>query len=122
MSYIIHTPRQSASRPSPVSPQENEQIQPKPKLKNRIFMLFLGLALCSFLIWASLLWWEQQQALVQMEMEIANLEEKVRQAEQRQAELLLEKELLHDPEYIAEIARRDYFLSREGETIFKVVE
>jgi len=49
----------------------------------------------------------------QLEGEIAKLQEE---------QVVLEEEIvkLNDDEYIAKIARRDYFLSEEGEIIFKI--
>ncbi|WP_338752548.1 FtsB family cell division protein [Bacillus sp. FJAT-52991] len=62
----------------------------------------------------------------------ANLEEKQKQKEEAQASLVeLEKqqkqyeeelERLNDDEYIAELARKNYFLSDEGEIIFNIPE
>jgi cell division protein DivIC len=62
----------------------------------------------------------------------AHIEEKLsekkvleaKMAELQEEQVVLEEEIvkLNDDNYIAKIARRDYFLSEEGETIFKIVE
>ena len=56
---------------------------------------------------------EKEEKKQEVEMQLAKLEK-----EQR----LLEEEIvkLNDDEYIAKIARRDYFLSNEGEVIFNL--
>ncbi|MDQ0340650.1 cell division protein DivIC [Caldalkalibacillus uzonensis] len=105
---------------SRTEPAPNHTQQPRPAKAKRWRMKVVGLLLVVFLIWASVKWWEQQQMLQEMEAELNMLQVKVNEAEERQVELETEINRLHDPEYIAEIARRDYFLSRQGETIFKI--
>lgn len=97
---------------------ESEQTEPGP-LK-RWVMVLLGLALLFFLVWAACKWWEQEQMIKEMQAEVAAMQKRVEEARQRQAELRLEITRLHDLEYIAEIARRDYFMSKGNETIFKI--
>lgn len=48
------------------------------------------------------------------------LEQKLKALEQRQKRLEDEIQKLHDDDYIAELARKKYFLSKEGEIIFTV--
>ncbi|OZU89536.1 cell division protein [Virgibacillus indicus] len=56
---------------------------------------------------------EKQEQYQQLEEELASL--------QKQEENLKEEiELLNDEEYVLEIARTNYFLSKEGELIFKI--
>ena len=56
---------------------------------------------------------EKQEQYQQLEKELASL--------QKQEENLKEEiELLNDEEYVLEIARTNYFLSKEGELIFKI--
>ena len=66
-------------------------------------------------------------ALVSQAFAIQNKEEQKQEVEQKllkleKKEQLLEEEILklNDDEYIAKIARRDYFLSNEGEVIFNL--
>lgn len=122
MAYMMHSQRKATIGSSSASSMENPQPHPQHRRGSRLLMLILGIGLLLFLTWAGKTWWEQEQKLAKMEANLAELEQKVQQAKREQEELLLEKERLHDLEYIAEIARRDYFLSREGETLFKVVE
>lgn len=46
------------------------------------------------------------------------LEKQLAKAKDKQEALKREIELLHDDEYIGKIARRDYYMSKEGEIIF----
>ncbi|MBD8071006.1 FtsB family cell division protein [Bacillus sp. PS06] len=56
---------------------------------------------------------EQAQTRIELEQEATEL---------KKQQVLLEEEIvkLDDDDYIAKIARRDYFLSEEGEIIFKI--
>ena len=54
--------------------------------------------------------------------EKADLEEQVANLESDEKKLKNEIEKLNDDEYIAKLARRDYFLSDEGEIIFTIPE
>lgn len=122
MAYHLQPRKNSPIQPA-VQPGEERQLTPKRKTaKSRVLMLGLGLALLLFSGWAGKVWWEQEEALQRMDEELASLKEQVKRAQERQEELNREIELLGDPEYIAEIARRDYFLSKEGEIIFKAVD
>jgi len=122
MAYRMQPEKTSPAKP-PFSRGEKGNPSHQPAtLKSRLLILGLGVVFLLFLIWAANIWWEQEEALQKMDEEIAALQEKVREAQERQEELNREIELLNNPEYIAEIARRDYFLSREGEIIFKAVE
>lgn len=50
------------------------------------------------------------------------LEEKLEQLKAEEQQLHIDIEKFNDLEYIAEIARRDYFLTKPGETLFKLPE
>jgi cell division protein DivIC len=58
---------------------------------------------------------ENRQIKLELEQEVAKLKEE---------QVLLEEEIikLDDDDYIAKIARKDYFLSKEGEIIFKLTD
>ncbi|AOM84615.1 FtsB family cell division protein [Salisediminibacterium beveridgei] len=79
-----------------------------------VILLFTGFA--GFTIY------QQSEQMAEQEAEIARLE--VQQQELKSEELRLESEIesLQDPEYIAEIARRDFFLTKPGETLFQIPE
>ncbi|GGK33569.1 cell division protein DIVIC [Caldalkalibacillus thermarum] len=114
--------RDASNSQSASEPLSNDREETRPAKARRRRMQAVGLLLVLFLTWAGLKWWDQQQMLQEMEAELNLLQVQVEEARMRQAELKTEINRLHDPEYIAEIARRDYFLSREGETIFKIKE
>lgn len=50
------------------------------------------------------------------------LSEELEMLVQRESELRHDIEALNDLDYIAEIARRDYYLTKEGEILFKLPE
>jgi|SRR5690625_3739730 len=54
--------------------------------------------------------------------EYKQLTEEFNELEAEESELLEEIDLLNDDEYILEIARTNYFLSKKGELIFQVEE
>ncbi|TMW69948.1 FtsB family cell division protein [Alteribacter natronophilus] len=62
----------------------------------------------------------QHSTMQQQENEQAELTQQLAELEQEELALREEKELLQDYDYIAEIARRDYFLSKPGETLFQL--
>lgn len=82
----------------------------------------LGILLAIFLLWSGSIWLGQQEKLAEQREELALKQEEARQVKQRQIELTEEIKRLHDLEYIGEVARRDYFLSKPGEMIFKIAE
>lgn len=62
----------------------------------------------------------QNETMEEKITEKERLQHELATAEETRKELEIEIKKLHDPEYIGEIARRDFFLSKEGETIFKL--
>lgn len=79
--------------------------------------LVLTLAICTLLITTLI---SREAALEDKQAEKARLEEKLANLEKKQ--LMLENEIvkLNDDEYIAKLARSEYFLSDKGEIIFNV--
>lgn len=64
----------------------------------------------------------QASAISDKKKEKAQLTEQLSQLKQKEKDLEEEVVKLNDEEYIKKIARRDYFLSEEGEIIFNVQE
>lgn len=62
----------------------------------------------------------QHQLLQAKQQERESLEAELQVANQAEIELKEEIERLNDYEYVGEIARRDFFFSKKGETIFKL--
>lgn len=74
-----------------------------------IFMAFIGFTM------------HNQQQTIQDQVEKKQmLEEELSVLTDNELELKDEIALLHDPEYIAEIARRDFYLIMPGETLFQL--
>ncbi|MET3683751.1 cell division protein DivIC [Alkalibacillus flavidus] len=65
---------------------------------------------------------KQQAIHNEKQAEYEQLSEELKAAQQNQDRLEREVELLNDTEYLLQIARKDYFFSREGEIIFKLPE
>ncbi|WP_456272814.1 FtsB family cell division protein [Bacillus sp. AK031] len=92
----------------------------KKRLFRRLTLLFiLAVTISGFLV-STLI--SRASVLDQKEEEKARLEVKLEHLEKQQA--ILEEEIikLNDDDYIAKLARRDYFLSDEGEIIFNIPE
>ncbi|MDQ0257872.1 cell division protein DivIC [Evansella vedderi] len=74
-----------------------------------IFIAFIGNTL-----------YNQQQTIQEQEKQKKVLEEELLVLQNTELDLREEIQLLHDPEYIAEIARRDFYLTKPGETLFQL--
>jgi cell division protein DivIC len=95
-----------------------EELSIKRKRKNRLKLL--GVLLVFFMLWATGEWKEQQAALEQKQQELAGIKAEVEAVNEVQLDLIYQVKRLQDYDYIAEVARRDYFLSGPGELIFKI--
>lgn len=91
------------------------------KKRNKRLRWFSGFFLLFFL-WAGSAWLDQKAAIEEKRIELEAIQQKVNTANEEQVELIYQVKRLNDYDYIAEIARRDYFLSRPGEVIFKIPE
>src|SRR5690625_4205987 len=65
---------------------------------------------------------KQRALYAEKKAELEALTEQMEKLELKEKELLEEIDLLNDEEYILDIARSSYFLSKEGELIFQVHE
>jgi len=75
----------------------------------------------AFLSIAFLLLFMSQHAQMQDKLnEKERLEKELTKVQQMEQDLKEEVRRLNDPEYVGEIARRDYLLSKDGEIIFKL--
>lgn len=97
--------------------QGNEQLKRGQNRRKRIVYLIMG----SFLIWAVYTWYGQKAILEKKEAELAKVEHELEQLKQERDALQYTIQRLHDPEYIANLARKYYYLSKEGEIIFEIV-
>ncbi|MGY4691874.1 FtsB family cell division protein [Salibacterium sp. K-3] len=64
----------------------------------------------------------QLSTLEAKKTERAELEQKMEELKAQEAELKQDIENYNDLDYIAEIARRDYYLTKPGETLYKLPE
>lgn len=91
----------------------------KRKLLYRRLAFFLVIvSFVSYLFISSL--FNQAKTLEAKQMEKQQLEEKLVDLNKEQESLENELIKLNDEEYLSKLARRDYFLSKEGEIIFNI--
>lgn len=102
--------------------QQEQNIQQATRkrtlLLRRLSVFFVFAAIMTYFLVSTLI--SQGATLEKMKEEKALLEEEYNQL--KKTETILREEIvkLNDDEYIAKLARRDYFLSEEGEIIFAV--
>lgn len=79
-------------------------------------------ALCAIFLlsFAGVTLYQQQTTIDDQKIVSQELQDKLANMEREESRLTQEIEWLHDPEYIAEIARRDFFLTKPGETLFQL--
>ncbi|MDL4840484.1 FtsB family cell division protein [Aquibacillus rhizosphaerae] len=65
---------------------------------------------------------KQRMLHAQKEEQQVQLEEKLASLKKEEKDLSQEVELLNDEEYVLQIAKTNYFFSKEGEVIFKLPE
>ncbi len=94
---------------------------PNRKGQKRRIRLFLFFVLC-FSVWTGYTLYMQSGVLAEKEAELAALKQEAANVQQTQAELTYKVSRLNDKEYIAELARKHYFLSKPGEIIYVIPE
>ena len=90
-----------------------KNVNPSKKRIKWIILLLIG-----FMIWAGMTLYKQSLDIKKLQAEISELEGEEQQALTSKEELEKKVHLLQNDEYIAEIARKYYFLSKPGEIIF----
>lgn len=78
----------------------------------------LLLIIIPFCIWAGFTWHDQESAITEKKQALNKVGQSLNQVKLENEELTYRVSRLNDKEYIAEIARRDYHLSKPGEVIF----
>ncbi|GEN34559.1 hypothetical protein ADA01nite_20190 [Aneurinibacillus danicus] len=71
-----------------------------------------------FLSWAGYTYYSQSQQLADKQRELTDLQRQVTKVQEEQKQLELQVKRMNDKEYIGELARKNFFLSKEGEIIF----
>lgn len=98
------------------------QKQRERRRKKRLVMRLSLSVIVMLLIAGSLFWYHMSQRSTYADKldEHKQLTEEKEALEEKTEKLLEEINLLKDDEYILEIARTNYFLSKEGELIFQI--
>jgi cell division protein DivIC len=103
--------------------KEQEQLQEQKRRRRKGLirrMSIFGVLMAAGLIFTVYTLFTQHSTMNQQQQEQAELDQHLVELEQEEVALREEKELLQDYDYIAEIARRDYFLTKPGETLFQL--
>ncbi|PBB04905.1 MULTISPECIES: FtsB family cell division protein [Salimicrobium] len=102
--------------------QYEAHVERQRRKKKRLFRRLALFGLLMLIITSSLAVYHVQQRMVyaEKEAEYEQLQEEMASLEEKEADLKEEKELLQQEEYVLEIARSNYFFSKEGEIIFKI--
>ena len=99
-----------------VERQEKRQQAHKVRLFRRLTVFGLLVLMAS--VWIGITVYNQSQTIAEKEQARAESLAALEQVEREQAQLQEQIMLLNDEEYIAKLARKEYFLSDEGEIIF----
>ena len=102
--------------------QYEAHVERQRRKKKRLFRRLALFGLLILIITSSLAVYHVQQRMVyaEKEAEYEQLQEEMASLEDKESDLKEEKELLQQEEYVLEIARSNYFFSKEGEIIFKI--
>ncbi|MFT9850317.1 FtsB family cell division protein [Aneurinibacillus sp. REN35] len=96
--------------------QQPQSKPPKQGLKRRMRLLQIIVVL--FLSWAGYTYYSQSQQLADKQRELADLQRQATKVQEEKKQLELQTKRMNDKEYIGELARKNFFLSKEGEVIF----
>ncbi|KIL52466.1 FtsB family cell division protein [Jeotgalibacillus campisalis] len=99
---------------------EQRRAQHMKRLMRRLSFFIIFAVVVGGLLISSMV--TRANVLDEKKAEKVQLEEQVVQLKKDETKLNNEIEKLNDDEYIAKLARRDYFLSDEGEIIFNIPE
>ncbi|AWE05963.1 septum formation initiator [Lysinibacillus sp. 2017] len=125
---MVRTKKQEALHTRNVQPLNNDYVRSNPQAKSQykakqavlrrrrmaIFFIFAVIVIAG-LIQANKV---QNERLTEKVEQKANVSEELEQALENQEMLKLQIAKLEDDEYIAKLARKEFFLSEEGEIIF----
>ncbi|KGX83480.1 FtsB family cell division protein [Pontibacillus marinus] len=102
--------------------QYDAYMKRQQKKKKRLVRRLALFALVTLLLFGSLLTYhlKQRSLLADKQQEYQQLQEDMQQLNKKESDLKEEIQLLQDEEYVLQIARTNYFFSKEGEIIFKL--
>lgn len=100
--------------------ERNELIAVKRKrlILRRLIVFFLFATFVSYFMISTLV--SQASSLDEIKQEQEQLQQELKDLEKKETILKEEIVKLNDDEYIAKLARKDYFLSEQGEIIFNI--
>ncbi|UAL25477.1 septum formation initiator family protein [Bacillus paralicheniformis] len=97
--------------------RKQQQLKRKRRGLYRRLMVFGAVVLLSAIVIVSSLW--SQTSDISAKQEKEDLLKQLEQLEAKKSDLKDEIVKLKDEDYVAELARKDYYLSKDGEIIFK---
>ncbi|WP_075979836.1 FtsB family cell division protein [Bacillus massilinigeriensis] len=100
--------------------EEIHTIKKKKRLVRRLSFFFVLAAIASYFMISSLI--SQTYTIDRMHKEKNQLDQELENLKKKEDVLKEEIVKLNDDEYIAKLARKDYFLSKRGEIIFSLPE
>jgi cell division protein DivIC len=97
--------------------KSSRSISPSQKgSQRRMKLVFFFLLL--FFAWATLTFWGQMGKLETKQQQVDELEAELAATKKENSEAKREIERLNDTEYIEQIARKDFFMTKPGEILF----
>ncbi len=103
--------------------EEQEKLKEQKKRRRKGLvrrMSVFGILMFAMFIFTVFTLHSQHTTIQQQEQQQEELDETLVYLQQEETDLREEIELLQDYDYIAEIARRDFFLTKPGETLFQL--
>lgn len=102
--------------------QYNAQMERNRKRKKRLIQRLVFTSIIIVLTFGVMITYhvKQRSLYAEKQAEYEELTEQIVALEKEEKELLEEIDLLNDDEYILDIARTNYFLSKKGELIFQI--
>lgn len=100
--------------------QAHRERKQKRKVRRRISVILLIGSL--FIIVLSLRIWNSTQSISKMEKERQQAEVVLKKTENNQEQLNMQIKRLEDENYVAKLARSQYYLSKDNEVIFSLPE
>ncbi|AIG24501.1 septum formation initiator family protein [Brevibacillus sp. 7WMA2] len=95
-------------------PSQSNNLGRKRRLRFIMFFVFC------FLIWTCYTAYLQSSVIAETEEQVEALQKEAGEVKEQQEELTNKMKRLDDPEYIAELARKNNFMSKPGEIIFLI--
>lgn len=112
-----------------VKPLNNDYVRSNEQQQSKRQKIFLRRRLALYTIIAGIILFGlidylgyKRDQLTEQQQELAATEKELEAANEQQEMLELQISKLEDDEYIAKLARKEYFLSEEGEIIFTIPE